>query len=423
MSQFDGRQELGKTIQKAVGNASGDLGRLTETISEDDRTAEQRQRLIAEIVDAHGFEIEWGAGGVESALLARRYRWNSEDMRKGLRHGHVAFLTAAHPGDTPDGFGWDPLDVTATVASAIGLAATLDGMYGTVSLISVPSPQDVVKLIDTGIFEEPDCVFILRADVSGHGFQHTINNTGDHLASITLTIDLKPDAERFVRELQAAVRSIVDEVEEPDALEPTATGFLIQARSDIVANDLVARITALARARAESSGIEIKIDRSNQRAEFQPSRILARRVKTFADTLKVSQDRVKKEPIGAPTFWGGVSRISATAKIRFPVPGTSDSSSPDQSIANAQGIGGATAAAGLDVLGDMEFRGFVEGEMIRGLREKGIVRTPRRWLGVHPVIPRQGPQPKRTSFPDVVVRGPGLPDPAWDEADADDDES
>ena len=59
----------------------------------------------------------------------------------------------------------------------------------------------------------------------------------------------------------------------------------------------------------------------------------------------------------------------------------------------------------------MEFRGFVEGELIRGLRHRGIVRTPRRWLGVHPVLPREDYKPAKVDFPDVVVRGPGLPDP------------
>jgi hypothetical protein len=47
------------------------------------------------------------------------------------------------------------------------------------------------------------------------------------------------------------------------------------------------------------------------------------------------------------------------------------------------------ALTGLDLLGDMEFRGFAEGELIRTLKAQNIQRTPRRWLGVHPVKPKE----------------------------------
>ncbi len=413
MSYFEGRRELGEAAHKAIDRAANNLKKLASELQRSDINVGERQMILASLLEASGFKVEWGAGGLSQAFIAENHNWNSEDMRKGMRHGHVGFVAASSPPALADGIGWDRLDVVAAAASAIGLSATLTKMYGTVSLIAVPSVSDLPRLVEGGVFEHPDCLFFMRADASGHGYQHTINNTGDHLARLTIDVSLSEGSAQFVHELQAAVESIIDEIEAPDSINPTATGFVIEARTAATINSGADRIAALARARAGSSATEITIERSALMPEFQPSRILARRIKTFNDTYKFPQDRIMKEPPGEPTLWGAISQIAATTKVRFPVSGEGSEINGDD-IEQARNIAKATAGAGLDVLGDMEFRGFVEGEMIRGLRERGITRTPRRWLGVHPVIPRQNSQnvqSKQANYPDVIVRGPGLPDP------------
>ena len=410
MSHFDGRKELGAAARRTIERLAGSLRKLADQLHDPNAGARERQEALVGFLRVQGFSVQSGIGGVEHAFIARRERLNREDMRKGLRHGHVAFACAASAPVGDDGIGCAPVDMVAAAASAVGLAATLNQkIYGTVSLICVPSLADLPQLIEADVFEEPDCVLLLRGDATGHGFQHIINNTGEHLAQMALGFTLAEGGNQFILELQAAVRAIIDELEEPDTIVPAPNGFVIRARAAGTINEAADRITALARTRAESSGIELEIERSPLVPAFHPSRILARRIKTFADTFKLGHDRVVKEPAGAPTAWGGVSQVAATAKVRFPYSGAFEIDDAD--LRQALNVATATASAGLDMLGDMEFRGFVEGELIRGLRHRGIVRTPRRWLGVHPVLPREDYKPAKVDFPDVVVRGPGLPDP------------
>lgn len=419
MSHFDGRKELGEAARRTIERHTGALRKLADQLHDPAAGAQERQEALVGFLRVQGFSVQWGIGGVERAFIARRERLNREDMRKGLRHGHVAFACAASGPEGDDGIGWAPVDVVATAASALGLAATLNQkIYGTVSVICVPTVADVPQLVAAEVFEEPDCVLLLRGDADGHAFQHIINNTGEHLAEMTLSFRLAEGGSQFIHELQAAVRSIIDELEEPDSIAPAPEGFVIRARTAATITEAADRIAALARTRAETNGIDLEVERSPVTPEFQPSRILARRIKTFTDTFKFGHDRVTKEPIGAPTAWGGMSQVAASAKVRFPYSGKYEIDDAD--LRQAFNIGAATAMAGLDVLGDMEFRGFAEGELVRGLRHRGIVRTPRRWLGVHPVLPREDYKPARTNFPDVVVRGPGLPDPLSRQ---DDDES
>ncbi len=189
-------------------------------------------------------------------------------------------------------------------------------------------------------------------------------------------------------------------------MTPTQSGFEIRALESGKVREIVNQISALVRARVESTGIPVSISVSEMKLEMLPSRILARRIKTFSDTLKVKMDRVHKRPIDEPTYWGTVSHEVATAIVGYPLANGGDD------VEQAMIIAKATAGAALDLFGDMEFRGFVDGERIRALRERDLERTPRRWLGVHPVLPPNDTRRRTVNIPDVIVRGPGLPKPS-----------
>jgi hypothetical protein len=286
----------------------------------------------------------------------------------------------------------------------------------------VTGEDDLRILAEQGEFESPDCALTAYPSTTGSGFQHTIGQTGEHLAGIRVSVRYPDSAGDSLYELHSAINTIIDDVAAPDSLTATRDGFDLRSCAVTVIESIADRITALARARAESTGAPVVVDRSAVFVSMQPSRILARRIKTFAGSLKMQQDRVLKEPLGPPTAWGAVSQVTPTAIARFPIepPGTS----AGQGDARGQMclMSKALASTGLDVLGDMEFRGFSEGELIRGLRERGIRREPRRWLGVHPVLPPKNPHAPTVNLPDVIVRGPGLPEPALDDLTSKDEE-
>jgi hypothetical protein len=93
MSYFEGRRELGEAAHLAIDRAGGDLDGLLDQLERVDADATPSSDAIARFLQERGFELEWGIGGVPSALRAQIRHWNDDDMRKGLRHGHVALVT------------------------------------------------------------------------------------------------------------------------------------------------------------------------------------------------------------------------------------------------------------------------------------------------------------------------------------------
>ena len=410
MSQYEHRMELWSAAQDTVDVARDDLATLEADLS--NQSSSERVATLAAFAEEFAFDVDDSVADLDGAFIARTQHFNSEDMRKGLRHGSVAIVLTA---DTRR-----PVDLVAGMAAAIGLAATLVKMYGELSLVAVERASDLQRLVDAGVFSLPDGVLTFCASSSGEGFQHTITSSGNHLAGALLAIDFEGSSGIELRELHATAGTLIDDLEAFESLIPTAFGFEIRAARSSRVQEVVSRISALARTRAASAGTNVTIRSEASLVEMLPSRILARRVKSFADTLKVKQDRIQKQPYLEPTPWGAVSHEVATAIIRFPVSG--DDSRGSKNLDEALAIAKCATGAGLDILGDMEFRGFVDGERIRALRERDIARTPRRWLGVHPVMPPPAGDQRQVNLPDVIVRGPGLPEPTLDDF-IDDEES
>lgn len=428
MSQFDRRKELGEGARAAIDLARADIIAACTEIFNNPEAPQQEERAskwIADVLERYGFDVDHGVAGMPTAFHAIARNWNKEDMRKGLRHGHVAFLLS-YDADPELGHVWgNHLAAGAALAAGLGLAATFAGMYGTVSVFGAPGPAvggGKLRLAEAGLFEDADVIIGGRPRSTGQGFQPTINKTGETLAERSLEVDYADGPEDALAKLQQAVAELLDNLDEYETIEATDTGFIVRAPQSPTVEALAEQIQALANARAESSGVPVELTASPLTREFQVSRIMARRIKTFGDTIGLRQDRIVKGTPGLPSDWGNVSFVAATVEAGFPITtepvlagttefrdlGTTEEAF-DQMILAAQSM----ALAGLDVLGDMEFRGFAEGEFIRGLKERGIQREPRRWLGVHPVQPPE--DGKSTTWgrdlPDVIVRGPGLPPP------------
>lgn len=422
MSQFEGRKELGQAAVSAIDQSAAQIVEICKHIHANPEVAMEEHRafeMLTGLLSASGFDLESGIGGLSTAFQAQARNWNAEDMRKGLRHGHVAFL-AEYDADPEHGHNAGRhLVAGAALAAAFGLAATFEKMFGTVSVIGVPGGSGA-KLADAGIFESPDCAIAAYPVSTGLGFQPTINQTSDRPAEQTITVHYPQGPDDALPSLQTAVAELVDDLEEPDVIEATSAGFVIRARRAATVEAVVDRVRSLVATRAESSGVPVEFETSPLIRDMQVSRILARRIKTFGDNIGLRQDRIHKTGPFEPSGWGNISHITPSVIAMYPIStsnietGTAQfkrAGNSDEAYRQMLTIGKAMALAGLDVLGDIEFRGFVEGELMRGLRERGIVREPRRWLGVHPVQPRKETNNTRIQLPNTIARGPGLPAP------------
>jgi metal-dependent amidase/aminoacylase/carboxypeptidase family protein len=409
VSYFEGRSELGDALGRATERAGSEIAALCREIFEHPETAFEEERasaLLSEYLSGHGYAVERDLAGMSTAFRASMTHFDTEAMRKGLRHGHVAIL-AEYDAEESGHRSGRQLVAGAALAAAVGLSETLRTMYGEVSIIGCPAAVTMggkKRLAEAGVFEPVDVALGAVPAATGLGFQPTIDDTGGSLATARIVARFTGEAgESGARQrLATTIESTGLGQDEAITITVTLTDPGIQidisATSNPELDRVIERISELVNDVATETGSGIEIDVLDRTPAINVNRILARRIKTFADNMGLKQDRVVKGPPGEPTDWGHVSLVTPTMRAMYPISedhveaGTE--AFADASItefAEKQMISCALAIAltGLDVLGDMEFRGFAEGELIRSLNAQGVKRMPRRWLGVHPVLPRE----------------------------------
>ena len=370
---------------------------------------------VTAILAEHGFEIERDFGNVPGAFRATRFNHDSEAMRKGLRHAHVGLLTLLPGTLANDSSAEYASGAGAVIAAAVGLAATLTAEHATVTMLGVPDDVDSARSIAaTGVFEETDVLFGARPVAPGAGFCYTITGTGDRLASLTVRLNHDPRSIDW-----ESTRASLGELES------------IEAGDD---NTIVVMAPTLPRALAivESpfipatgmNGHGDPLEVISRTGEMLVSRILARRVKTYGDNLGFQMDKIRKLPPEMPSIWNNISHIVPAYELAFSAGSGSDADTAhdpaieltDDWLEQMTRAGECLCFAGLDVIRDESFRAIADDQLIKALRERGVERPHRRWLGVHPVLPkpdgegapkRKGPHLKDFS----IISGPGLPNP------------
>lgn len=409
MSYFEGRSELTNVLGRAIERSEAEVADLCREIREHPEQAfaeDHAASLLIERLASYGYNVERDLAGIPTAFRANMTNFDSEAMRKGLRHGHVAILAEYDADDGGHRSGRE-LVAGAALAGAIGLAEVLKTMRGEVSIIGCPAAvtrEGKRRLAEAGVFESLDVALGAAPATTGLGFQPTINSTGESLAHARIAARFSGAAGE-----SDARQRLVSAVESPE-LEPageaalqvkiTDTGvtFELTAGSNPELDQAIERIQEQAATVEADTGAGIVLDVLERTPAFTVNRILARRIKTFADNMGLKQDRITKSPADGPSDWGHVSRVTSSVLARYPVSEDTVEAGTEafaeacaSEFALKQMVSSALAVSltGLDVLGDMEFRGFAEGELIRSLNAQGVKRTPRRWLGVHSVMPRE----------------------------------
>jgi metal-dependent amidase/aminoacylase/carboxypeptidase family protein len=400
------------------------------------------ERLTA-LLEQHGFEIEREVARLPTAFRATLRHHDREQMRKGLRHGHIAFLVEydALP-DVGHGEG-KHLAAAGVMAAAIGTAAALREEFATLTVLGCPGGGDEPSkavMAKAGVFEEFDVALGLRAVPPGEGYAYIYDGAGDTLASATATItfrstddtthDLASIAnsalERYASEAPAIrgherVELLTPEPEIVDDGARLAFRVFTQSRHRII--ELIVDLKTLAERAAGEDGPKVDLVITRVYDDLLYSQVLARRFKTWGENLGLRADKAKKAPPREPTDWGNVSYITPTYQAPFtfteePVaPGTRTfalASNSADAFEQAFRAGEALAFTALDLIRDIQFRSIADAQLVKALAARGMQREFRRWLGVHPVLPKQKSDeedkpkgPRITEF--KWVRGPGLP--------------
>lgn len=411
MTHFEGKKELSEALATAMEHEGGRIEAICREIFDNPEAAFEEQRasgLLTDYLSQLGYQVETGVAGLPTAFVARMHHFDAEAMRKGLRHGHVAILAEYDAGQDGHVHGRH-LVAGAAMAIAAGLVPVLRDLHGEVSIIGCPASTTLEGkrlLADEGVFEAPDLALGAAPASSGQGFQATINNTGQTLASARLVVTFAGDTgESDARQrLATALDSHSHQLEDGEDLQASLSERGIEVPLVALANAgidrMIERVRDLANEAARDTGSTAVVDVSLRVPAMNPSRILSRRIKTYADNMGLVQDKVVKSAPAGPDDRAYASMVTGTSFARFPISEDADVQMGTPEFAEAsvsefafKQMISASLAVGItaiDSLGDMEFRGFVDGELIRNLNAQGTKRPPRRWLGVHPVMPRNG---------------------------------
>lgn len=437
------RDAARRATHDAINDARARIIELSQTLHAGPSN-EAALDLIEKVLGDAGFTTDRDIAGIGGTLRAVREHRDREAERKGLRHGHTAYLA-----DLPN----DPADwanrgsnaaVAATLTAAIGLAAALEQRHehGIVTFIIGPGGWKAAAAA-AGLIEPFDSALGVHTAAAGDGYAYTISQTGDRLGSLVATLRFAGDnAGVAARDLVAHISSLQDDLVDHRSIAVTASdetmvSLDVQGPSRSALIETSVALQDRAEKVAASHGATVEVDLGQTIDDMIVNRILSRRVKTYGDTFKLPMDRIRKTEPAAPDSWGNVSYITPSVDVALRVteqpaePGsaafgalTNTSEAHDQALL----LGECLAMTGIDVLRDATYRATADDQLVKALQERGINRAHRRWLGIHRVQPG-GKKPKRKGGPTVtdfrMVRGPGLPPPPMptDDDDEDEDES
>jgi hypothetical protein len=171
----------------------------------------------------------------------------------------------------------------------------------------------------------PDLALGTMPASSGLGFQPTINNSGETLAMARVAVRFAGDAgESDARQrLATAVQSQEISKEAGDSIQTSlaesGVEFTLLSASNAGLEALIEQVTALARNAALDTSSTESVDVVTRVPAMLVNRILARRIKTYADNMGLVQDTIVKSPAGPPLDLAYPSMSMATTLSRFPV--------------------------------------------------------------------------------------------------------
>jgi hypothetical protein len=412
------------------------ITRVCRAIHADPEPALQEQRAVArltELLEGYGFEVERGIAGLPTAFQAVYARLDSEVMRKGARHANIGFIVEYDASPDDGHTHGHPLTCAVGVATAVALKAALEhGAWGTITVLGTPGTAVAAKhtLSRNGVFAPLDAVFGAHPAGTGQGFFHTFDSSGNTLGSARVTIAFAGSEESTER--VAGVQAAFSE--RPPATQDHEDVSLVHADADV--GEVVFEVRAGSRTRIVELLVDLKElaqQASGTTTEDEDSfrfsvtdvyddlivsRVLARRMKTYADNLGLRLDKPEKMPFGEPTEWGSVSYDTSTVQAWFPITTEqvqlgearfAEVAASDEAYEQAFRVAECMAFAALDLYRELDFRAMTDNQLVKALGARGVERQHRRWTGLHPVLPKPGEEgrrrgPQRLDF--KIVRGP-----------------
>jgi amidohydrolase len=313
-------------------------------------------RVLADVLERHGFQVERGVGGVETAFRGV--------IQDGKGDGPTVALLAEYDALPGIGHGCGHnLIAMSNLGAGLGVKAVMESLPGRVIVLGTPAEEGgggKIRLLDASVFKDVDVALsshplsnrtIIPTDIPQDqswslamvGYRYAFHGKAAHAAvvpheginALNAVIHLFTGIDALRQHLREDVRIhgiITDGGKAPNVVPDfAAANFMLRSRDREYLHEVVDKVRRVAEGAAQITGARLEVLPAHPLYEnVRPNAVLAHAVRANAQAVGMPLDAA---PVGwngggASTDFGNVSQALPAYYLRFavsrqPVPGHS----------------------------------------------------------------------------------------------------
>ncbi len=345
------KENLSETTAKAIDGARPELVEVALDIHAHPELNYQEQhaaRLLSGTLERHGFQVERGVGGVETAFTAT--------LQGGAGDGPTVAVIAEYDAlpDIGHGCGHN-LIAMAAIGAGLGLKANLENLPGKVMVIGTPAEEGgggKIRMLNAGVFEGVDAVLsshpssnrtVIPTDIpmgeswslAMVGYRYIFHGKAAHAAAapheginaLNGVIHLFTGIDALRQHLRDDVRIhgiITDGGKAPNVVpEFAAANFMLRCRDrDYLSDVVVGKVRQAAEGAAAMTGSRLEVEEYYPFYEnVRPNAVIAGLLLNNAALagLNLDEPLPGRQGSAASTDFGNVSQAMPAYELRYAV--------------------------------------------------------------------------------------------------------
>ena len=345
------KEKLSETTAQAIEAARSELVEVALDIHAHPELNYQEQyaaELLSGTLERHGFQIERGVGGVETAFTATLPGGDGDGPTVAILAEYDALPEIGH------GCGHN-LIAMAAIGAGLGLQANLENLPGKVMVIGTPAEEGgggKIRMLDAGVFEGVDAVLsshpssnrtVIPTDIpmgeswslAMVGYRYIFHGKAAHAAAmpheginaLNGVIHLFGGIDSLRQHLKEDVRIhgiITDGGMAPNVVpEYAAANFMLRCRDrDYLSDVVVGRVLQAAEGAAAMTGCRLEVEEYYPFYEnVRPNSVIAGLLLNNAGVagLPLDQPLPGRQGSAASTDFGNVSQALPSYELRYAV--------------------------------------------------------------------------------------------------------
>ena len=302
--------ELKQRVQEYIDDIAAELADISHTLHENPELAFHEYRsmnLLADVAERHGFEVQRGVAGLETAFVARSVN--------GAQHPAIAILAEY---DALPGLGHacgHNVIATSAMGAALALQSVREALPGVIALIGTPAEEKgggKAIMVERGVFDNLDAAMMIhpgsknmvdKGSIASNALVFEFFGKAAHAAAapdlginaLDACIQTFNNINALRQHLPSDVRvhGIITHGGEASNIVPAyaRAEFGVRAATSDVSLEVVEKVKRCAEAGALATGARVKIHHLRHYAHRLPNPTIA---KLFAENLTLLGEPVAK---------------------------------------------------------------------------------------------------------------------------------